>query len=475
MPTAFSNAAQKKPNQRYFNARTTGLKAIDLHGTVKALENYHPGMIVALGVIFLALEIKEHILLGQKNLPHFISEVFLVIILLGSSYLLIRILFDALTKRNQAMEILRWKYDLGIILSSNQDKDQVARHLVEQVHLISSQAAVDLYLHDAQKNSFQWAAGEIADSDDLMLINSNPTTRLADSPCRLCMAQQHGELRMLRSCRHVEVAGQSRAKNGFCLPLQQGVSSVGMLHLHLPGQTPLPQHQIELLRNTSFEMANALNLALERKTLDEAALAQKVRAIQLDIARDLHDTIGQNIGYIRLRLDRIVEKGEAESPATKNDLQQMLEIANESYDLLRGTMAVLQSAGAEDMQALFVRYATKISIRSGIEINFQKQSGPQPQSLPPGFVRQVFFIFRELMSNIEKHAYATQVKVEINWREDVFSLTISDNGTGFDPSSIPRGHYGIRFIHDRVEALHGSVSIQSSPGTGSTIRIQASC
>jgi signal transduction histidine kinase len=474
MQNTISNAVPKNTQWRGFKPHFFGQKAQSaLQGATRTIENIHPGLIAALGVIFIALEIKEHIILGQKNLPHFISEVSLVILLLGCSYWLIRVLLGALSKRDQAMEIMRWKYDLGIILSSSQDKDQVASHLVEQIHLMLPRAAVDLYLLDTKKNSFQWTAGEAADSDNLMLTNSSPTLRLPESPCRLCMAQQNRELNMLGSCRHAEVAGQVRAKNGFCLPLQQGQSSVGILHLHLPGREQLPPRQVEFLQKTSFEMANALNMAIERKNLEEAALEQKVRAIQLDIARDLHDTIGQNIGYLRLRLDRIVEQGEAAFPAAKADFTHMLEVANESYDLLRGTMAVLQSTGAEDLQALFARYAAKVSDRASIEIIFQKQIGPQPQNLPPGFVRQVFFIFREVLNNIEKHAYASQVQVEIQWGEDLFFLTVSDNGAGFDPSSIPAGHYGIRFIHNRVEALYGSVSIHSSYGEGSTIRIQA--
>jgi signal transduction histidine kinase len=471
MRTVFPNVAKKNLHQGTSSPQAHSF----LQETGRILEKYHSGLLVALGFIFLALEIREHILLGERNLSHFISEVSLVSLLFGSSYILIRVLVDSLRKRNQAMEIMRWKYDLGIILSTSQEKDQVARRLVEQVHLISPPAAVDLYLHDFKKNSIQWIAGEQAGSENLMLTNTSPTPHLPDSPCRVCIAQHNRELNSLHSCRHAEIAGQPRAKNGHCLVLMQGASSIGMLHLHLPGQTQLPQHQVELLRNTSFEMANALSMAMKKKALDEAALAQKVRDIQLDIARDLHDTIGQNIAYLRLCLDRIAEDEKESNFSTAHNFQHMLEVANESYDLLRGTMAVLQSKGAENIQELFSHYAAKVSERSGINIDFHRLGGVQPQILSPVFVRQIFFVFREIMSNIEKHAHATHVTVETSWKENVFTLTVSDNGAGFDPNTIPAGHYGIRFINDRVQALNGAVSIQSNLGAGSMIHIQALC
>lgn len=202
----------------------------------------------------------------------------------------------------------------------------------------------------------------------------------------------------------------------------------------------------------------------------EKQLTQMLHTMQLDIARDLHDTIGQNIGYLRMKLDYMVEKDlSVKGNELKSEFSQMSHVANESYDLVRGTLAILQSKGPDDLLQLFKRYANQVVERSALEIEFTDQG--RAGSLSPHQMRQLFYIFREALSNIEKHSGASYAKVDMNWVANIMELSICDNGKGFDSSQTmaSSGHYGLKFMRERTEMMNGTFQLKTGLGTGTQI------
>jgi signal transduction histidine kinase len=149
----------------------------------------------------------------------------------------------------------------------------------------------------------------------------------------------------------------------------------------------------------------------------------------------------------------------------------MIKAANESYDLIRGTLAVLQSGGdSTDLFRLFSRYAEQIQERAKIKVDFSIQG--EARSLSAKRMRQLFYIFREGLSNIEKHANATCASIKIVWNDEHLVFTVSDNGKGFEVSNVQySSHFGLKFMRDRVELLNGSMEIQSDINTGTNITI----
>jgi signal transduction histidine kinase len=192
--------------------------------------------------------------------------------------------------------------------------------------------------------------------------------------------------------------------------------------------------------------------------------------MQIDIARDLHDTVGQNISYMRMKLDHLVETSMPTQSDIKMEMTNMLKVANESYDLIRGTLTVLQSGGLADPLALFIQYANQIEERSPFKVNVSSQGEPKP--LSSNQVRQLFFVFREALSNIEKHAKASHVSVEFIWDEDSLALMIADDGCGFRVEDTQvRNHYGLKFMRERIESLKGAFLVESVSGNGTNIKI----
>jgi signal transduction histidine kinase len=210
---------------------------------------------------------------------------------------------------------------------------------------------------------------------------------------------------------------------------------------------------------------------IEERNQKEKLLTQTIHTMQLDIARDLHDTVGQNISFLRMKLDYLAENRSMKKSDMQVELQTMTKTANESYDLMRGTLAVLQSGNSADLFRVFSRYAEQIQERTTFKVDFSVEGESQPLSAKR--MRQLFFVFREALNNIEKHANATHASVKIVWHNEYLLFTVTDNGSGFGASKVEFGsHYGLKFMRDRVEMLNGSLDIRSQTGAGTSVIIQ---
>ena len=209
---------------------------------------------------------------------------------------------------------------------------------------------------------------------------------------------------------------------------------------------------------------------IRERNQNENMLTQTLHTMQIDIARDLHDTVGQNISYLRMKLEHLAEADLHTKHDMKMEIKNMRSVADETFDLIRGTLDVLQSGGLVDPLTLFIQYANQIEERSPFRINVSSQGEPRP--LAPIQVRQLFFVFREALSNIEKHAKASHVSVEFIWDDDNLALRIMDDGQGFrlDDTQVRR-HYGLKFMRERIELLKGVFSIQSTNSIGTRIKI----
>jgi signal transduction histidine kinase len=191
--------------------------------------------------------------------------------------------------------------------------------------------------------------------------------------------------------------------------------------------------------------------------------------MQLDIARDLHDTVGQNIGFLRMKLDYLTEQNKEHQSDLVMEISSMSRVANESYDLMRGTLAVLQTQSSEDLLKLLSKYADQVADRSNIDISFSSEGIPLVFS--PDRIRHIFYIFRESVSNIEKHAHASKVLVEFLWKKEELTIIITDNGIGYDVSKTYRAdaHFGVKFMRERASLLRGNLELVANPSGGTKV------
>jgi nitrate/nitrite-specific signal transduction histidine kinase len=90
--------------------------------------------------------------------------------------------------------------------------------------------------------------------------------------------------------------------------------------------------------------------------------------------------------------------------------------------------------------------------------------------LPPAYQRQILFIFREIIANIERHASAKEVRINLSWEKEWLALKVQDDGRGFDPQvwKLP-GHLGMNIINERATEIGGEFKVRSELELGTEV------
>jgi signal transduction histidine kinase len=114
--------------------------------------------------------------------------------------------------------------------------------------------------------------------------------------------------------------------------------------------------------------------------------------------------------------------------------------------------------------------------RTEIEVDFVS-AGLEGSRLPSQIETTLYRIVQEAMNNVYKHASATSVSVSVERRgEDVIAI-VEDNGRGFDRDALEQGsdqqrHIGIAGMRERAAMVGGELTVESSPGHGTTVRVK---
>ena len=98
------------------------------------------------------------------------------------------------------------------------------------------------------------------------------------------------------------------------------------------------------------------------------------------------------------------------------------------------------------------------------------------RALAPSLENEVFRIAQEAFTNIVRHAKATHVLLNLRYHPDELTLTISDNGAGFqstDPTLPAKGHFGLQGMRERAVQIGGTLNIESSPERGTIVTLLA--
>ncbi|MCB0165753.1 MAG: PAS domain S-box protein [Anaerolineae bacterium] len=206
----------------------------------------------------------------------------------------------------------------------------------------------------------------------------------------------------------------------------------------------------------------------ERKLRTEALEAERSR-----IARHLHDTLGQNIGYLRLKLDEFtLNDGNLPQPnALRQELIRMRDVANEAYELVRSILAAAHLSNSGDLATVLFAKARVVGHRGRFKVNLTNEG--QTRRLSPVIQQQVFYIFQEALNNIEKYAQAQNVAINIVWTDDRLIVKLIDDGCGFESYTFTQeGHFGLVIMRERAEEIQGLLSINSTVDVGTEVTLQ---
>ena len=186
------------------------------------------------------------------------------------------------------------------------------------------------------------------------------------------------------------------------------------------------------------------------------------------LARELHDSVTQALFSMGLTLRTLEILLGTDPEAAKEKLVELRELQKDALAEMRTLIFELRPSSLESdglVQALRT-HATAVQRRTGLAIVVDAEPIDR---LPLAAEEALYRIGQEALHNVVKHANASNATIRI-WREgDQVRLSVSDDGGGFDPDAVPRGHLGLIGMRQRVDLVGGELRVESRAGKGSTI------
>jgi signal transduction histidine kinase len=187
------------------------------------------------------------------------------------------------------------------------------------------------------------------------------------------------------------------------------------------------------------------------------------------LARELHDRIGANLTALSLNLKLV--RTEREKTSTRLDDSEKL--VDSTAQLVRDVLTDMRPPGLDELGLLAAlrEHAEQVAQRSGLGLEV---AGAEPRPrLPPATEIALFRVAQEALTNVVKHAGATKVSVSLRPEHGVVTLTIEDNGAGFD-GEVPAmaAGMGMASMRERAEAVGARPRIESAPGSGTRVIVE---
>jgi NarL family two-component system sensor histidine kinase YdfH len=215
----------------------------------------------------------------------------------------------------------------------------------------------------------------------------------------------------------------------------------------------------KLAAQEALKKLEAANLKIEQMTRTE----ERQR-----IARELHDTLAQGLTGIILQLDA------ADHYLEKGDIEKAQSVVQRSMQAARETLAdsrlVIDDLRQFKQPITLQQKLEEISSIANLNVQLSLDLPGDLSSLESEIIEKVT---GEALTNVQKHANASQVQIMIAHAAGEIQLQIADDGIGFNPINldVQNGHYGLLGIQERIQAVQGTFEVQSQPTAGCKLRI----
>jgi signal transduction histidine kinase len=224
---------------------------------------------------------------------------------------------------------------------------------------------------------------------------------------------------------------------------------------------------IQRQQRQSLAEANA-KLTHYATTLEQLATTRERNRL----ARDLHDTLAHTLSAVAVELEAVDSLWDVDPGQARSLLERSLNATRTGLTETRRALQALRSSPLEDLGlALAVRQeAMAVAERSNWTLDLHIPE--QMNGLPAGVEQCVYRVAQEALANASHHAQAQRVQVGLVRQDGQLTLTVSDDGQGFDPGTVDsERHLGIRGMQERAEMVGSTLEIESEPGRGTTVRL----
>ena len=266
------------------------------------------------------------------------------------------------------------------------------------------------------------------------------------------------------------------------VPLFARGNVAGLVALGKVEADAFSEDQVRLAETMSSQASVAVENAvlfaqMQASTLRMQALSRRLVEAQeserRSIARELHDEAGQSLTSLRIGL-RLLEREIANGGEITGRVAELVKTTDAVIDGLHRLAADLRPASLDHLglDAALRQYSREAAAKFGLAVHF-KALGFTDQRLPTVVETALYRVVQEAMTNVVRHAAAKRVDILVERRGDRVMVMVEDDGAGFDPMQAQRhDHFGLLGMKERAEALGGSLTLESSPGAGTTIVVE---
>lgn len=374
---------------------------------------------------------------------------------------------NRLRRRNRELSILN---SIAQALNRQVDLDESLHTALAQVaDLLNLQTGWVWLLRESESthtdNSFLAATQNLPPA-----LAQNPE-RMAGS-CYCLSTFQEGDLEGAANVNVVECSrlhglldGTDGLRYHASIPLYAHGKKLGVLNVASPNWQRLSAEDLQLL----YTIGDLLGIAVERARLFRRSTQIGALEERNRLAREIHDTLAQGLTAVSLQLesaDALLESG-ANPQRIQQSIQQALALTRANLEEARRSVMDLRAAPLEGRS--LIAALSELAEQTGLPVQFDLVGSRQP--LPPRLEIGLYRIAQEALTNIRRHAQATQAGLQLTFTADTIQLAITDDGRGFNVATIPPNRFGLVGLRERVNLLNGRLHLESHPGTGTRLDV----
>jgi two-component system NarL family sensor kinase len=246
--------------------------------------------------------------------------------------------------------------------------------------------------------------------------------------------------------------------------LRFGERRLGILNVCPPLPRRLSESDLRILSVAGAQ----IGLAVERGRLAEAGTSAARSAERTRLAREIHDTLAQDLTAIALQLESALREVPQDSAAAAR-IGTALDVARASMTQARASVLNLRSDPLEGrpLATALAALARRLTSETGMRVTLQEHGAT---ALPYEVEGELYRIASEALTNARAHAHASRIEIELSAADGSVALRIRDDGSGFDPVRGDEGeHYGLRGMQERARLAGGTLRVVPAPGGGTLV------
>jgi PAS domain S-box-containing protein len=232
--------------------------------------------------------------------------------------------------------------------------------------------------------------------------------------------------------------------------------------------TKSEQHALRLLEQ-SHHMQEQLRL-LSRQVLTVQEEERK------KISRELHDVIAQTLAGINVRLTALKKEAILNTDSLERNIVRTQELVQHSVEIVHRFARELRPTVLDDLGLIPALHTFMKGFREETGIRVSLSAFAEIEQVTGDKRTVLYRVAQEALTNVARHAKASEAEVRIQKRDGAVCMEIKDNGKGFNKEGLPQGkknkRLGLLGMRERLEMVRGDFTITSAPGKGTMIQVR---